>query len=128
MSMRSLLGTLTYSILISRRKVARSNERYEETITLKFCDDLSNMETRISSLVMINTYLDKLFKDVMVAWVIAQDNVGITPYQSVQNFLAKYDITESEYQLTSAYRHWMRYKNDEYEREKKKKNSKAVLS
>ncbi len=127
-TMRSVLGNLTYSILISKRGVTKSNERYADTITLKFCDDLSNLETRISSLVQINNYYDKFFKDMMVTWVIAQDNVGITPYRSVQLFLEKYDITESEYQLTSAYRHWMRWKNEEYDRERRKKNSKAVLS
>lgn len=112
--LNSLLGKITYSTLISKKQVTKSNDRYDDTIMLEFSQDINNLEKRISSLIKINEFYDKFFKDVMIGWILAQDEVGIAPYASIQSFLRKYGITEKEYALETAYRHWQRYKNSEY--------------
>jgi len=58
--------------------------------------------------------------------MIAQYEAGIPSYQGIKNFLDHYGILEEEYSYDTGYRAWLRFKNDEHDRLKKKKV--AILS
>lgn len=113
----TILGKISYAILKDRKnEVLKSSTRHIETLTLTFTDDLNKLEIRINRLILLNNYYNKFFLDMMCIYIIAQDRVGIPPWVAVEDFLKMYDIAPDEYDKYSAYRQWMRFKNEEFHR------------
>lgn len=114
----SIIGKSMMSLLIDKRQVKRSNERYTDSITIVLSKEMSKRSPRIYNLVKVNTEFDQLFKHFLFQWIIAQDSVGIPAYESTEMFLKTYGIKETEYSKEAAYRAWLRYKNNEYQKER----------
>ena len=116
--LNNLLGKIINAVLIGEKEVQKANDRCTTHLTMEFGKRLAERELRISKLMLLNRYFDKMFKDHMVQWILAQTDLGITEMEAIRRFLNFYKITEDEYSLLIAHRQWMRHKNGEYLRTK----------
>lgn len=117
-TVRSSLGIAMKHVLRERKKVNRKVlDRYTERITFSLSDSFANLELRSSFIIQFNVEYDRVFKENMRTWIMAQYDSGINNRLSIMNFLKFYNIKESEYSYDSAQRDWTRFKNQEYERE-----------
>lgn len=128
-SAKTVIGLTIMGLAKMKVKAHKSNDQYTETLTLSFGGDFSRNELRQCFIAMVNVYFTKLFKDEMYTHIRAVDAHGIPAYPAVQDFLKMYDIEEHEFQKTSAYTAFLRYKNRRPRPNKKKHAQKlGILS
>lgn len=126
--LKTLLGQQVYSLLRDKTRQKTNYDKYTEELQLELSDMLSDFEYRLSKVVLLNVYFEKIFKSTMYTWILAQDMEGRPPYHGVRSFLKFYNITEEEYSSESAYRAWLRYKNNEYKKHRESRNKTAIAS
>ncbi len=115
-TMRSSMGIAMKHALKEKKKVhPKEIERMRAHMNVVISSHrLADMELRLSILHNWNLEYDRIFKEHLCTWVKAQFNAGINNRQGILNFLAEYNIKESEYSYDNAQRHWLRFKNKEY--------------
>lgn len=128
LNISSLLGHQVYAMLVVKRKSLRSNDVFTDNIEMEFrAPAIRKLAYRMGYVVRINHYFDKIFKDCMYTWAMAQDSVGYPPYQGLRDYLRHYGIKEEEYSFENAYRAWMRYKNEVEQKNKSKSQKRKDL-
>jgi hypothetical protein len=120
------IGIAMKHVLKDRKKVdLKLVERCTTTARFQLASDFTKYELRMSFICQFNREFDRIFKNMMYLWIMAQFEVGINNRVAVKNFLRQFEISDNEYSYESAYRAWSRYKKDEYRRIK---NKRGVLS
>jgi hypothetical protein len=89
----------------------QTSEKITETLTLVLTKEQSELSVRLSKLARLNIDFDVLFKEHMLTWIEAAQNLGFAAYPACRLFLQAYGIEESEYSLESAYRYYQRSKD-----------------
>lgn len=120
----TLIGKQFMSLIIdARKKDMMGDKKIEMTavIEVELSKMMAERSPSIRKLIPISFYLDKLFKDHLIVWIKSAEHYGIRPSPASKDFLAHFGIQESEYTYDAAYRHWLRYKNNEYNRLKRKR-------
>jgi hypothetical protein len=109
----TLLGKQFMSIIIDARNkdFIDKHIEYTETIDVILSQDMMSKSPRIHKLVAINFFLDKLFKEALVDWILSAQHYGVRPFPASKDFLAHYGIDENEYSHDAAYKYWTRRKN-----------------
>lgn len=112
----ALLGKIFMAVIIDGRKADFIDKHLEMTgkLHVKLSQDMLKRSPRMNKLVTVNFFLDKLFKDALIDWILSADHYGIRPFPASKDFLQYYGIEEAEYSHDAAYRHWIRWKNSEY--------------
>jgi hypothetical protein len=112
----TLLGKQFMSLIIDARKIDFIDKHLEMSAVLEIVlsDSMRKRSPRISKLVCINKFADKLFKNDLIVWILAAEYFGIRPFPSSKAFLEHYSIDESEYSHDAAYKHWTRTKNGDF--------------
>jgi hypothetical protein len=114
----TLLGKQFMSIIIDGRKkdFIDKHIEYSETISVILSQDMILRSPKITKLVTINYFLDKVFKEDLIGWILSAQHYGIRPFNASKDFLAYYDIEETEYSRDAAYKLWNRWKNRDYDK------------
>jgi hypothetical protein len=112
----TLLGKQFMSVIIDARKIDFIDRHLEmsDRLSVKLSNVMAERSVTLAKLVPINFFLDKIFKEELITWILSADYHGIRPFPAIRNFLAYYSIEEREYSLDAAYRHWLRWKNKDY--------------
>lgn len=87
-----------------------TREKLTDELTLILTKRQTDYSVRLSKLIVLNNYFDRMFKEHMLTFMEAQGAVGFPAYAACRNFLKFYDILESEYSLESAYRYYQNQK------------------
>lgn len=119
------IGRMAMGMLMDKRAHVTTNEAYTATLALSLPAEMRKRKPQVRYLVNLNKYFENLFHHSLITWVHAQGESGIAPYPACSNFLEYYNIKEEEYRHASAYRAWLREKNNEYTRARKKSISRA---
>lgn len=126
----STIGQRIMSILLDKRekvngisKINNIKDQLTETITVELSDVMMKRSPRIGKLTQLNTFFEKDFKDDLYLWVQCAVTYGINEYTATRNFCEHFDFQEGEYTHDAAQRAWLRYKNDESTRDKKKRTT-----
>jgi hypothetical protein len=105
------LGNLI-DLSLFRPADAEHNDQYRDRLTSTIQIELSTRHAsrspRLGKLLRINIYMDRVFKEHLIAHIKAVRLQGIPPYTACRHFLEFYNIEESEYPLATAYMHWQR--------------------
>lgn len=113
----TMAGVLIGITLDNKHKIAATKvERMSVEMSLSLNTKNSRKSLTNPVLLQFNIEFDKLFKEQLYNWVIAQSKVGVPVSDAIRNFMKEYKIYEGEYSYDNAYRAWIRYKNDEYNR------------
>jgi hypothetical protein len=123
-----LLGKIVVVIVKDKVKPRPVSERYSEILRVSPSWEIRERSPRSRKLAELNVHLDKIFKEKMYSWIEAQVAAGLSAYQATEDFLAHYSIKESEYSKESAYRQYLRYKHDEYEKKKARRRAQGTLT
>lgn len=116
-NMRSSIGIAMKHILREKKKVNKKDiDRYSERVSFDLCDRLGRFQLKYSLVIQFNIEYDRVFKENLRQWVMAQFENGVNNRVAVMNFLKYYNIKEDEYSYESAYRDWLRFKRKEYDR------------
>lgn len=117
----TLLGKQFMSVIIDARKkdVIDKHIQFSEHIEVILSQDMAARSPKISKLTSINFFLDKVFKEDLIGWILSAQYYGMRPFPASKDFLAFYGIEENEYSHDAAYKFWMRWKNSEYDKIKK---------
>jgi hypothetical protein len=118
----SLLGKHCMSLLIDRRqgKAPNYNDLQTATLQLDLSAELSKRTPSVKKLERLNLYFEKLFKHSLYTWVHACAACQVNPYNATRTFVEYFDFDENQYTHDAAQRAWLRYKNNEYTRARKK--------
>ncbi|NVJ47304.1 MAG: hypothetical protein HWE07_09255 [Cytophagia bacterium] len=117
------LGTAFNSVLRKKISYRKDRERYTASTRFLLNQDLSNLSLQHAYLVAFNVEYDRHFMDAVCVWVEAQANLNLNESQAVRNFLAYYNISESEYSFDSLRTKYNRWKTDYYKRKRKPVNN-----
>jgi hypothetical protein len=114
----TLLGKQFMSIIIDARKKDVLDKHIEHTYTIEviLSQDMMKRSPNAAKLVTINFFLDKVFKEDLIGWILSASFYGIRPYRSCKDFLAFYSIDENEYSHDAAYKLWQRWNNADYKK------------
>lgn len=111
--LHSPVGLVISNVLRSKQLTCRLSAKDKEKYTAHFhcilSKRMSELEIRTSYLIRFNMEFKQIFRDQLCNWVMAQSQVNIPYYKSVELFLVYYDIKESEYSYDAALRMWNRY-------------------
>jgi hypothetical protein len=112
-----MAGVLLGITLDKKHKVSQKyTDRMTDEIRLSLNRRISRKSLTNAVLLQYNVEFDKLFKDQLCLWIIAQSKLGVTASESIANFREEYKIYEGDYSTENMYRAWTRFKNDEYHR------------
>lgn len=115
-NLKNGMGIAMKHVLREKKKLHKSyNERLSDSITFVISSDLAHLSLTPAFLLNFNLHFDRIFKEHLRQWVIAQWELGISNRQAIKNFLNCYKIKESEYSYDNAQRDWLRFKNKEYD-------------
>jgi hypothetical protein len=111
----TVLGRLVTAALrdnLGRRFSAR-DWPYEptETITILLTKDQAHLSPKQSKLLRINVDVSRMFRDSLIAWIIAQQEAGMMAYPACRAFLDLYGIEDEEYSIKTAYKQWQRVRD-----------------
>lgn len=81
-------------------------------IQLWLTKEQTELGPRLNKLIRLNLDMDRVFKEALTGWIIAQEDSGMMAYTACKAFLKFYNIDDSEYSLDAAYKHWQRYKKE----------------
>ncbi|MCO6367837.1 hypothetical protein GBO34_00730 [Roseivirga pacifica] len=115
------MGTAFNSVLRKKSNYRKDRDRYTSSMRFLLNDDLSKLSLQHQYLVQFNVEFDRIFKESMYSWVLAQSNLCASDSQAVRNFLEYYNINEGELSFDSAYTMYNRYKKEYF------KNKRAVV-
>lgn len=110
----TVLGRIVTAVLRenrTRKFSARDWPHHLQTtamITIRLTTDQAGLSPKLSKLMRINLDMDKVFKDSLVGWILAQGEAGILAYPACKSFLDYYGIDSNEYSLDAAYKYWQR--------------------
>lgn len=108
----SLIGKQLMSIIIDRRNAQGYHIPRDDFFEMQLNYEMLIRSPRIRKLALINKYLEKLFKEELIAWILSAKYHGIDPYRASKNFMTFYDIDEKEYSLDAIYKCWLRSKKN----------------
>jgi hypothetical protein len=111
----SLLGKQFMANIIDGRKHDFIDTHIEVTehIEVILSQDMMARSPKQSKLRSINFFLDKIYKEGLIDWVIAAKCYGTRPYAATRDFLEFYGIDNNEYSHDAAYKLWQRYNKQE---------------
>lgn len=126
----TLLGKQFMSVIIDGRKVDFIDKHLEmsEKLSVKLSQDMMDRSPRLAKLVTINYFVDKLFKEELISWILSAEYHGVRPFPASKNFLEYYSIEEAEYSHDAAYRLWMRWKNRDYNNSRQSRTKKPSVA
>jgi len=107
---RTSLGKNLMSSLVDKLEYVNVNELYTDKLQVALSSRMAKRGPRIKRLVYINSLLEEMFKEHMITWIFCKSTEGINPSQSTKDFLAFYQIDESEYTYAAAYKLWQKHK------------------
>lgn len=119
--MYNSLGIVLSNSLRSKKKM-RSNqlERLTDRLTINLAYDLSKLSLQPRIVYQFNVDMDRVFKDHIIEWIVSQTDLGtVSVTDAILSFQKKYKINESDYSFENIYRHYTRWKNDEYYQKRK---------
>lgn len=112
-TMRTSMGIAMKHLLREKKKAnLKEVERYTDRLCLLLVGEFEDLECRPSFIANFNIHYDRIFKEKLCIWVIAQHEVAIPASRSIKNFLEHFNIKESEYSYETAQRHWLRFRNE----------------
>lgn len=79
-------------------------------ITIQLTTEQAGLSPRTSKLGRLNLDMDRVFKESLSGWILAQKEAGVMAYTACKSFLQFYGIDDSEYSLDAAYKYWQRAK------------------
>lgn len=114
----TLLGKQFMATILDVRKkdVIDKHLQFTERIPVILSQDMMKKSPNIAKLVSINFFLDKIFKEALIEWIQSAMYYGIRPYNSSRDFLAHYNIDETEYSHDAAYKLWTRWNSSEFKK------------
>jgi hypothetical protein len=121
------LGKLVTLALLDRRHWKASNDQERDRVTAKVLIVLNAEQCKMGAhkakkLQRLNLDIDQQFKEYMILWIKAQEDLGCGAHPACRSFLQAYGIdpdSKEEYSIDSAYKFWQREKG----KIKKKSNS-----
>jgi len=122
----TLIGKQFMSVIIDARKkdVIDRHIEFSETLDVVLSQDMLLRSPNISKLITINYFLDKVFKEELIAWILSAQHYGIRPFPASRDFLEYYGIEEREYSHDAAYKIWTRWKNRDYDKKRSQRRTK----
>jgi len=122
----TLIGKQFMSVIIDARKkdVIDRHIEFSETLEVVLSQDMLLRSPKVAKLITINYFLDKVFKEELIAWILSAQHYGIRPFPASKDFLEYYGIEECEYSHDAAYKIWTRWKNRDYGKKKSQRRPK----
>lgn len=106
------------SVLRRKNIYRKDRDRYTAPLRFLLNKRLSELSLEHKYLVQFNVEFDRIFKDNLNQWVLAQANVGVSDSQAVRDFLDYYNIREDELSFDTARSMHRRYKTDYFRRKR----------
>jgi len=82
-------------------------------ISIQLTTEQSGLGPKLGKLGRLNLDMDRVFKESLSGWILAQKQAGVMAYTACKAFLEFYGIDDSEYSLDAAYKHWQRSKKSD---------------
>jgi hypothetical protein len=123
---KPLLGKLFMSCIIDGRKQDCIDTHLEKNtfIEVILSQDMLDRSPQPKKLQSIAFFIDKMFKESMIDFILTAQIYGVRPFNSVKDFLQEYGIEEHEYSSEAAYKLWLRWKNKDHEKNVRQKRTK----
>jgi len=83
-----------------------------ESLTIQLTVEQARLSPRLNKLDRINLDMDKVFKESLAGWILAQTEAGRMAYTACKSFLEFYGIDDNEYSLDAAYKYYQRSKRN----------------
>lgn len=112
----SSLGVAFNSVLRKKNSYRKDRERYTSKLRFLLNDDLSKLSLHWAYLHQFNVEYDRIFKEQLYMWVMAQASLMVSDSEAIRNFLAYYDISEGDLSFDSARTMYNRYKTDYFKK------------
>jgi hypothetical protein len=125
---KPLLGKLFMAALIDGRKQDCIDTHLEKTtyIEVILSQDMLHRSPQPKKLQSLAFFMDKMFKESLIDFILTAQLYGVRPFNSVKDFLQEYGIEEHEYTSDAAYKLWLRWKNKDHEKIVRQKRTKTT--